>query len=34
VIALLADQNFNEHIVDGLTRRLPAVDIILVRDVA
>ena len=33
MILLLADQNFNEHIVDGLTRRLPNVDIVLVRNV-
>lgn len=33
MIALLADQNFNEHIVDGLTRRNAALDCVHVRDV-
>lgn len=33
MISLLADHNFNEHIVDGLTRRVPNLDIILVRNV-
>lgn len=33
MIAFLADQNFNEHIVDGLTRRISEVDLILARDV-
>jgi predicted nuclease of predicted toxin-antitoxin system len=33
VIALLVDQNFNEHIVDGLTRRDAALDLTHVRDV-
>jgi predicted nuclease of predicted toxin-antitoxin system len=33
VISFLVDQNFNEHIVDGLTRRIPTLDCILVRDV-
>jgi predicted nuclease of predicted toxin-antitoxin system len=33
VIAFLVDQNFNEHIVDGLTRRHVALDAIHVRDV-
>jgi predicted nuclease of predicted toxin-antitoxin system len=33
VISLLADQNFNEHIVDGLMRRLPILDIVVAREV-
>jgi hypothetical protein len=33
VIAFLVDQNFNEHIVDGLTRRDPALEFTHVRDV-
>jgi predicted nuclease of predicted toxin-antitoxin system len=33
VIAFLVDQNFNEHIVDGLTRRDAALEFIHVRDV-
>jgi predicted nuclease of predicted toxin-antitoxin system len=33
LIPLLVDQNFNEHIVDGLTRRNAALDLIHVRDV-
>jgi hypothetical protein len=33
VISLLADQNFNEHIVDGLMRRLPTLEIVVARDV-
>jgi hypothetical protein len=33
VIAFLVDQNFNEHIVDGLTRRNAKVDFTHVRDV-
>jgi predicted nuclease of predicted toxin-antitoxin system len=32
VIALLVDQNFNEHIVDGLTRRDVTLDCVHVRD--
>lgn len=33
MIAFLVDQNFNEHIVDGLTRRDAALDFTHVRDV-
>jgi hypothetical protein len=33
VIAFLVDQNFNEHIVDGLTRRNMALDFVHVRDI-
>jgi len=33
VIRLLADENFNWHILDGLTRRDPGLDLIHVRDV-
>jgi hypothetical protein len=33
VISFLVDQNFNEHIVDGLTRRIPSLDMVLVRQV-
>ncbi len=33
MIRLLVDQNFNEHILDGLRRRGPTVDLIHVRDV-
>jgi hypothetical protein len=33
LIAFLVDQNFNEHIVDGLTRRDPALEFTHVRDV-
>ena len=33
MISLLADQNFNEHIVDGLMRRSPTLDVVLARDV-
>jgi hypothetical protein len=33
VIAFLVDHNFNQHIVDGLTRRDPAMQLIQVRDV-
>jgi hypothetical protein len=33
VIPFLVDQNFNEHIVDGMTRRNPALDFIHVREV-
>ena len=33
MISLLADQNFNEHIVDGLMRRLSTLDVVLARDV-
>jgi hypothetical protein len=32
VISFLVDQNFNEDIVDGLTRRAPALEFTLVRD--
>jgi hypothetical protein len=32
VIPLLVDHNFNERIVDGLTRRLPTLDMVLLRD--
>jgi hypothetical protein len=32
VIALLVDQNFNEHIIDGMTRRNSGLDVIHVRD--
>jgi predicted nuclease of predicted toxin-antitoxin system len=34
VIAFLVDQNFNEHIVDGLTRRDATLEFTHVRDVA
>ena len=33
MIAFLVDQNFNEHIVDGLTRREPTLEFTHVRDV-
>jgi hypothetical protein len=33
VIEFLVDQNFNEHIVDGLTRRDAAIEFTYVRDV-
>jgi predicted nuclease of predicted toxin-antitoxin system len=33
VIAFLVDQNFNEHIVDGLTRRDSALAALHVRDI-
>jgi hypothetical protein len=33
VIAFLVDHNFNEHIVDGLTRRDPTLEFTHVRDV-
>ena len=33
MIAFLVDQNFNEHIVDGLTRRDPTLEFTHVRDV-
>jgi predicted nuclease of predicted toxin-antitoxin system len=33
VIPLLADQNFNGHVVEGLKRREPALDLVHVRDV-
>ena len=33
MIAFLVDQNFNEHIVDGLTRRDATLEFIHVRDV-
>jgi predicted nuclease of predicted toxin-antitoxin system len=33
VISFLVDQNFNEHIVDGLTRRDATLEFIHVRDV-
>jgi predicted nuclease of predicted toxin-antitoxin system len=33
VIRLLVDQNFNGHIVDGLMRRDPDLDLVHVRDV-
>jgi predicted nuclease of predicted toxin-antitoxin system len=33
VIGLLVDQNFNGHIVAGLTRRDPSLDLLHVRDV-
>ena len=33
MIGLLVDQNFNEHIVDGLTRRDATLEFTLVRDV-
>ncbi len=33
MIALLVDENFNEHIVDGLTRRDPTLELVHVRDV-
>jgi hypothetical protein len=33
VIRLVADQNFNEHILNGLSRRVQALDIVRVRDV-
>jgi predicted nuclease of predicted toxin-antitoxin system len=34
VIRLLADQNFNGHILDGLRRRDPGLDVVHVRDVS
>jgi predicted nuclease of predicted toxin-antitoxin system len=33
MIAFLVDQNFNEHIVDGLTRRMGELDLVLARHV-
>jgi predicted nuclease of predicted toxin-antitoxin system len=33
VIPLLVDQNFNQHIVEGLMRRDPGLDLIQVRDI-
>jgi hypothetical protein len=33
VIPFLVDQNFNEHIVDGMTRRALALDFVHVREV-
>ena len=33
MIPLLVDQNFNEHIVQGLKRRIPTLDCVLSRDV-
>ncbi len=33
MIRLLVDQNFNEHIVDGLLRRHSSLDLVHVRDV-
>jgi Domain of unknown function (DUF5615) len=33
VIRLVADQNFNEHILNGLSRRAQALDVVRVRDV-
>jgi hypothetical protein len=33
VIAFLVDQNFNEHIVDGMTRRLAGLEYTYVREV-
>ncbi len=33
MISFLVDQNFNEHIVDGVTRRDPALEFVHVRDV-
>ena len=33
MIALLVDENFNEHIADGLIRRDPTLDLVHVRDV-
>ena len=33
MIPLLADQNFNEHIIDGLMRRLSTLDVVLAREV-
>jgi hypothetical protein len=33
VISLLVDQNFNEHIVDGLTRRDAKLELIHLRDI-
>jgi len=33
VIRLLVDQNFNDHILAGLTRREPGLDVVHVRDV-
>lgn len=33
MIRLLVDQNFNEHIVDGLVRRDSSLDLVHVRDV-
>jgi predicted nuclease of predicted toxin-antitoxin system len=33
VIPLLVDQNFNQHIVEGLMRRDPGLDLVHVRDV-
>jgi len=33
VISFLVDQNFNEHIVDGITRRDPGLEFTHVRDI-
>jgi predicted nuclease of predicted toxin-antitoxin system len=33
VISFLVDQNFNEHIVDGMTRRDPTLEFTHVRDI-
>ena len=33
MISFLVDQNFNEHIVDGMTRRDPALEFVNVREV-
>lgn len=33
MIRLLVDQNFNEHILEGLTRRVPGLEVLHVRDV-
>lgn len=33
MIAFLVDQNFNAHMVDGLTRRYPLMKLIYVRDI-
>jgi hypothetical protein len=33
LIAFLVDQNFNEHVVDGLTRRDPTLEFTLARNV-
>jgi len=34
VIAFLVDQNFHGHILDGLRRRAPELDLVHVRDVS
>ena len=34
MIRLLTDENFNQHIVRGLRRRLPRLDLVSVRDVS